>query len=237
MDGAEGAPARAPAGFSPSPDFAASTSRWMMRPCGPEPADAQQVDAGFLGEPLGQRRSEHAIARRRRLWSSLRFWRGGLNRGRLRCLGLGRRGLRLRSRGSRLRLWRRCTWTRAGGGRFHILAFAGQDRDHLVDRHVGGAFRHHDLGDGALVDRLDLHGRLVGLDLGDDVAGFDLVAFLLKPLGKVALLHRGRQRRHENVDRHGVSASSVSPRSGLVSWCGSMKPSPAARPSRLRRPQ
>ena len=129
------------------------------------------------------------------------------------------RRLALAALGSRLRLRRRRSLAGAGGGRLHILALAGQHRDHLVDRHVRGAFRHHDLGDRALVDRLDLHGRLVGLDLGDDVAGLDLVALLLQPLGEVALLHRGRQRRHEDVDRHGVSASSVSRRiCGLVSW-------------------
>ena len=116
------------------------------------------------------------------------------------ALGAAACGCGSRRRG--LRLWRGPPLARAGGGRFDVLALAGQHRDHLVDRHVGGAFRHHDLGDGALVDRLDLHRRLVGLDLGDDVAGFDLVALLLQPLGKVALLHRGRQRRHEDVDRH-----------------------------------
>ena len=49
------------------------------------------------------------------------------------------------------------------------------------------ALRHHDLRQRALVDRLDLHGRLVGLDLGDHVARLDLVALLLQPLGKIAL--------------------------------------------------
>ena len=97
---------------------------------------------------------------------------------------------------ARPRRWRRRR------GRLHVLAVAGQHRDDVVDRHVLRAFRHQDLRDRALVDRLDLHGRLVGLDLGDDVAGLDLVAFLLQPLGEVALLHRGRQRGHQDVDGH-----------------------------------
>ena len=86
-----------------------------------------------------------------------------------------------------------------------------------------------------LVDRLDLHRRLVGLDLGDDVAGFDLVAFLLQPLGKVALLHRGRQRRHEDVDRHGVSASFL-PLSSRISLRVYWGPSQDLRSSRRRTP-
>ena len=40
------------------------------------------------------------------------------------------------------------------------------------------------------------------LDLGVDVAGFDLVAFLLQPLGEVALLHRRRKSGHQDVDGH-----------------------------------
>ena len=55
------------------------------------------------------------------------------------------------------------------------------------------------LAERALVDGLDLHGRLVGLDLGDDVAGLDRVAFLLQPFGELALLHRRRERGHQNL--------------------------------------
>ena len=53
-----------------------------------------------------------------------------------------------------------------------------------------------------LVDRLDLHRRLVGLDLGDHVARLDGVALLLEPLGEVADLHGRRQGGHQDVDRH-----------------------------------
>ena len=67
-------------------------------------------------------------------------------------------------------------------GRLDVLAVAGEHRDHVVDRHVLGALGHHDLGDRALVDRLDFHRRLVGLDFRDHVAGLDLVALFLERL-------------------------------------------------------
>ena len=91
----------------------------------------------------------------------------------------------------------------AASDRGLVLALAQDHRDRRVDRDVGGAFRDQDLAERALVDRLDLHGRLVGLDLGDHVAGLDLVALALEPLGEVALLHRGRQRGHQHFNRHG----------------------------------
>ena len=83
-----------------------------------------------------------------------------------------------------------------------ILAFAGDQRDRQVDRDVLGAFGHQDLGEGAFVDRLHLHRRLVGLDLGEDVAGLDRVARLLEPLGDLAFGHGRRQRRHQHFNRH-----------------------------------
>ena len=54
----------------------------------------------------------------------------------------------------------------------------------------------------AFVDRFDLHRRLVGLDLGEDVAGTHRVALFLQPFRELALLHRRRKRGHENVGRH-----------------------------------
>ena len=84
-----------------------------------------------------------------------------------------------------------------------LLALAQDHRDRRVDRHVLGAFGDQNLADRALVDRLDLHGRLVGLDLGDYVAGLDRVALALEPLGEIALLHRGRQRGHQHFNGHG----------------------------------
>ena len=43
--------------------------------------------------------------------------------------------------------------------------------DGCIDLHALGAGRDEDRVHHPLVDRLDLHGRLVGLDLGDHVAG------------------------------------------------------------------
>ena len=91
---------------------------------------------------------------------------------------------------------------RAGRGRLHVLAFLRHHGDELIDGDVVGAFRHHDLGHDAVIDGLVFHGRLVGLDLGDHIAGLDRVALFLEPLGEIALLHGGRQRRHEDVDGH-----------------------------------
>src|SRR5262249_59211615 len=96
-----------------------------------------------------------------------------------------------------------------GGGVSPTLASDRQHRDELVHRHVGGAFRHHDLRQHAFIGGFHLHGGLVGLDLGDDVAGGDLVALLLQPFRQIALFHGGGQGRHEHVDRHGASAQGV----------------------------
>ena len=65
--------------------------------------------------------------------------------------------------------------------------------------------------DHALVDRLDLHGRLVGLDLGDHVAGLHRVAHLHVPLGERALLHGGRQGRHQDVGHAAISSDQRRP--------------------------
>src|SRR5690606_34250787 len=86
--------------------------------------------------------------------------------------------------------------------RGRILTLLGDQRDHLAHLHAVRAFGNGDPGDGAFVDRLELHRRLVGLDLGEDVAGLHRVALLDQPLGQRALLHGGRQRRHLQFDRH-----------------------------------
>jgi hypothetical protein len=57
--------------------------------------------------------------------------------------------------------------------------------DHGVDLHALRAFRHQELRDRALIDGFDFHRRLVGLDLGDHVAGLDLVAFLHSHLARL----------------------------------------------------
>jgi hypothetical protein len=81
--------------------------------------------------------------------------------------------------------------------------------DRRIDGDVIGAFGHQNFAERALVDRFHLHGGFVGLDLGDDVAGFDGVAFFLQPLGEIALLHGGRQRGHEDFGRHGLLSGSA----------------------------
>ena len=95
---------------------------------------------------------------------------------------------------------------RRGIGRFAI----GPDHaDRRVDRDVVGPFLHQDGAERALVDGLHLHGGLVGLDLGQHVAGFDRVPDLLDPFAQLALLHRGRQSGHQYVGGH---VSSLVPR-------------------------
>ncbi len=97
---------------------------------------------------------------------------------------------------------------RDGGAR--VLIFTKQHSDGLVHLHTFDAFWHQNLADAALIHRLEFHRRLVGLDLGEDVAGMDFVAFLHQPLGELALLHRGRQRWHKNVGRHQLGSSCAS---------------------------
>ncbi len=45
----------------------------------------------------------------------------------------------------------------------------------------------------AFIDGFHFHGRLVGLDLGDNIARLDLVAFLDQPLGQIASFHGWRE--------------------------------------------
>src|SRR5215467_12242068 len=83
-----------------------------------------------------------------------------------------------------------------------VLAIRQDDGDRCVDRDVLGSLGHQNLAQRALVDRLDLHRGFVGLDLGDHIAGFDLVALVFDPLGEIALLHGWRQGWHTNFNRH-----------------------------------
>jgi hypothetical protein len=99
-----------------------------------------------------------------------------------------------------VRLGRRLCRRGACGG--HVLALAREDRDPGVHRHIVGVVRHQNLGQNALIDRLDLHGGLIGLDLGQDIAWLHLLALGLQPLGELALLHRGREGGHQDVGGH-----------------------------------
>ena len=64
-----------------------------------------------------------------------------------------------------------------GSRRSGILAFPRDHCDRRIDRDIVGAIRHEDFRKGAVVDRLDLHGRLVGFDLGEDIARAHRVTF------------------------------------------------------------
>ena len=121
-----------------------------------------------------------------------------------------------------------------GRGR-DVLALFGDDGDGRVDGHVLGAVRHENLSQHAFVDRLDFHGRLVGLDLGQHVAGLDRVALLLEPFGELPLFHGRREGGHQNVGRHlrcsiDPGASTVGRlRRGLREECRSKAPTDRAR--------
>jgi hypothetical protein len=88
------------------------------------------------------------------------------------------------------------------GSRGRLAAFSLEQSDRLADLHSIGAFGDQDLGDRALVNRLELHCRLVGFDLGKNVAGGHLVALLDQPFGQSPLLHRRREGRHFELERH-----------------------------------
>ena len=187
-----GAPAGAPAGAAPGarrplPDFASSISRAMTRPCGPEPCTRERS----MPASLASRRASGEEKMRLPPLAAAGCGAGdaagfgggaacGAGAAGFRrfgfCSGFGRLcGLRRRS-SSRLCRARR---------RLHVLAFARKHGDHRIDGNVLRALGHDDLGERAFVDRLVFHRRLVGLDLGDHVAGLDLVAFLLEPRARL----------------------------------------------------
>src|SRR6185312_4114842 len=118
-----------------------------------------------------------------------------------------------------MRLW--CLCLPVGTRCWLSLVVALDERDRRIDLDVLRAGGNEDLRQLALIDRLDLHCRLVGLDLGDDVAGFDGSAFADKPLGQRALLHGGRQRRHQNLGRHLPVALRCQTKTSVVSSDGS----------------
>ena len=79
-------------------------------------------------------------------------------------------------------------------------------RDGRIHFHILGAFGHENGGQRPLIDGFHFHGGLVGFDLGQHVAGLDIVTDFFQPFGKLALFHGGRQGGHQNV-RHVGSAS------------------------------
>ena len=165
-----------------------------MRPGSPKPG---QIDARLRGEPPGERRRKNAALavcfRGRGRLFSLRRLLGRRFGGRRRLSGFRRRSPgRLRLRLRRL-LWRGlCGFRAVSLQRGRILAFREKHRDRRVYGHALRPFRDHDFPDSALVDGLDFHCRLVGLDLGDGISRGHLVAFLLQPLRELALFHGRR---------------------------------------------
>jgi hypothetical protein len=83
-----------------------------------------------------------------------------------------------------------------------ILAIGDQHRDRRIHLHALRARRHEDLAEPAFIHRFDLHGRLICLDLGNDIARRDFVAFRFQPFGELAFLHGRRQRRHQDLHGH-----------------------------------
>ena len=167
--GASGAAWRA---RSAGASAAASTSDFTMRPSGPVPTMALQVDVALAGDASGQWRCLHAVAavagprRRARRWRRRRRrpGRAALRPGRGR-MGAGLGGVaRVSARAPRREPLR-------GGGRLGSLA---DGRDHRADRQ-GRALGRHDVQRAVGVGLVG-HRRLVGLDLDDLLAAGDGVA-------------------------------------------------------------
>ncbi len=176
---------------------AASTSARTMRPPGPLPCRAERsmfcacARRRASGEALIRSPSARGGAAGCGGAAGVSRWSRGRRR-RYVCLRF-RRGFRRSSRRS-VRLRSR--------GRVDALAFASDDRDRGTDLHAVRTFCDQNLGDLAFVDGFELHRRLVGLDLGKNVAGLHLVAFLHQPLGERALLHSGGKGGHLEFDWH-----------------------------------
>ncbi len=98
----------------------------------------------------------------------------------------------------------RCDRFRSGRGtrHRHILAVGNEERDRPVDLHMLGALGHEDRAHPPVLGGLDFHRRLVGFDLGDDIAGAHGIALAHHPFGELPLFHGGRQRRHEDLGWH-----------------------------------
>ncbi len=177
---------------------------------------AREIDPLLRRDTFSERRSEDALTFRSGSW--LQRWSG--------CrLGGGRRSWRCGR--SRCRSCFRFGGHRWDGrtGRHRCLALFQKHGDHGVHLHAFGAFGHHDLANFALVDSFDFHRGLVGLDLANDLAGLHRVPDLDVPLGELALRHGGRQRRHQDIDRHdrpprGQRLQTARAASTILSACG-----------------
>jgi hypothetical protein len=154
---------------------------------GPEPVRPAEVDAALLGEAAGERARLDPVAGigpfGRRRASTVRTGGGGGGAAASRAGWPAPVSPPSFATGS---LATAC-FAAGAAAAAPILALAGDQGDDRPDLHLVGAFGDQDPGDRAFVDRLELHRRLVGLDLGEQVAGRHAVAFLDQPLGERAL--------------------------------------------------
>ena len=71
-----------------------------------------------------------------------------------------------------------------------------------IHRHILRPLRHQNAGDHPLIHRLNLHGGLIGLDLGDHIARAHRIALFLQPARQLALGHGRGQRGHQDFGAH-----------------------------------
>jgi hypothetical protein len=88
----------------------------------------------------------------------------------------------------------------------------------LAELHDAAGGR-QDLEQRALVERPKLHGRLVGLDLGEELVDLDAVAGLLVPRASWTLLHRRGELGHVEDLRHDFPFPRVTARARMASRC------------------
>jgi hypothetical protein len=159
-------------------------------------AEGREVEPALLGKAPREGRRLDAAARLAG-WTGLRRrWRSR----RRRCRPL----LRLRGRLDRLLGLGRLRCGRTGRPAHHardVLVRIGDHRDQLADLD-GRPFARDDLAEHTLPAGLQLHDRLVGLDLGEHVAVADLVPLVFQPGQDLALLHRRGERFHEDLGHH-----------------------------------
>ena len=166
----------------------------------PASRQAGKIDIVVAGNAAGERTGEQA----RRVTAGP----GRSSGHRSHCRNCCRNGCRSRGSWCRtldLRLGNRRRRRGGGGRRGHIingLAIFGQTRDRRANGHILAACLDEDDGQNTVIDSLDLHGRLVGLDLGNHIAASHRVADRDIPCGERARLHGRGQGRHQNFDSH-----------------------------------
>src|SRR5690606_1715270 len=102
-------------------------------------------------------------------------------------------------------LWRSWNWLRGGLRRCNsVSAFTvlKEDCDWRIDLYTFSAGSNEELANDAFVNSFNFHCCFVGFNFRDHVAGNNLIAFLLNPVGEGALFHGWGKRWHENFYRH-----------------------------------